>query len=92
MPCKRVQQHSVAVVTKEVVSAAVNAEAATVNQVVTAEADQAPVVTNAVAEAVRVARVVVTVQVDKVVVAVQAAIARVDQERDNNKTDLRFEI
>jgi len=49
------------------------------------------VLTNAVAEAVRVARIVQVV--DQVqVVAVQVAIVRAVQERDNNKTDLRFEI
>ena len=84
----KVQQHSAVVATKEAANVAVNAEAATGNKVVTtaeAQVDQAvaQVVTNVVAEAVREALIARVAQV--AAVAVQAEIARVDQERDNNQ-------
>ena len=86
------RQHLAVVETKEVASAAVNVEAATGNKVETIAGDQVvrAQVTNAVAEAVRVARIVVVDQVQ--VVAVQVEIVRAVQERDSNSADLRFEI
>jgi hypothetical protein len=70
------QASAVVAAMKEAASVAVNAEA-TGNQAVIAVADQVHQ-----AEIVRVAREIV--RVDKAAVIVQAEIARVDQERDNN--------
>ena len=92
----KAQQHLAVVAMKEAANVAANAEAATekVDPIVKDQVDQAVILTNAVAEAVRVGQAVQVDQVQvAVVVAVQAVIARVDQVRDNNRlTDVRLNM